>query len=342
MKAAVLHGPRRLKVEEAPSPKIEPEEVLIKVKACGLCMTDLHMYEWDFPVKTPVILGHEFSGDVVETGKMTTSVSVGDRVAVNPLLSCGACTDCREGRNNLCKTAQAIGGAGNTIVDGALAEYVRTPQSNVLKLPENVSYDAGAFVEPLACCVHGVDLSKIRLGDRVAIVGAGTIGLLILQLVKFRGPSLTMVSEMNATRLHTAGTLGADVTVDPMREDLVQKIMDETEGRGADVVIEAVGSPKSIRDSMRIVKRGGRIVVFGVSPKNSALEVSPFEIYFRELEVVGAYALTPSAFYRSASLLASNAVEVVPLITEHLTLEQVEEGLHRMKNKAGLKKIVSP
>jgi len=342
MLAAVLHGARDLRVEELEKPKVCPNDVLIAVKACGVCMTDLHMFTWEFPVKTPVILGHEFSGEVVEVGGEVRDIRAGERVAVDPVLSCGVCSECVSGRDNLCKRITSIGGAGNFIKNGAFAEYALVPQQAIGKIPDVLSFDQAAFVEPLGCCIHGLDKSGVKHGETVVLIGAGPIGLLLLQLTRLAGASTIIVSDLKDDRLDFAKKLGADEVVNPLHGGLSERVMDLTQGQGADVVIECVGSPLTVKEAVEIVKRGGRVTIFGVPPVDSKVDLSPFDIYFREKELVGVYAITRDSFRRSISMLASGRVRVDPLITEHFQLTNVGSAFTMMEKREGLKKIISP
>jgi len=342
MLAAVLHGPRDLRIEEVEKPKVTRGKVLVQVKACGVCMTDLHMYMWEFPVKTPVILGHEFSGIIAELGDGVTELEVGDRVAVDPALSCGVCEACASGRDNLCERLTAIGGAGNVIVNGAYAEYTVVPKEAVGKIPTEISFDEGAFVEPLGCCIHGVDISRAGIGDVVVLIGAGTIGLLLLQLIKLVGASQILVVDMKEERLQLAARLGADVVVNPSKEDPVGRLKELTHGKGADVVIEAVGSPITVKQAIQMVGKGGRVVIFGVAPVESKVDMSPFDTYFREIEIVGSYAITREAFGRSIAMLRSGRIKIEPLITERFQLNELPKAFALMEKKEGLKKLIYP
>lgn len=229
---------------------------MVEVKACGVCVTDLYMYMWEFPVKTPVILGHEFSGVIAELGDDVAEFEVGDRVAVDLVLSCGVCEACVSGRSNLCERRTVIGGAGNVIVNGAFAEYTLVPEEAIGKIPTEMSFDQGAFVEPLGCCIHGVDVSRAGIGDVVVLIGAGPIGLLLLQLIKLVGASQIFAVDMKDERLELAATLGADIVINPSKQDPVGRLRDLTQGKGADVVIEAVGSPIAVRQAVQMVRQG--------------------------------------------------------------------------------------
>jgi NADPH2:quinone reductase len=300
------------------------------------------MYLWEFPVKTPVILGHEFSGEIVEVGKDVQDLQEGDKVAVDPVLSCGLCNACVAGRDNLCERLRAIGGAGDVIVNGAFAEYTLVPREAVGNIPPGMSFDEGALVEPLGCCIHGIDKSRVKAGETVGLIGAGPIGLLLLQLTRAAGAAKIVVADLKDDRLELAKELGADIVVNSSHEDLRARLMELTHGEGADLVIEAVGSPLTVKQSVEMVKKGGRVTIFGVPPVSSKMDLSPFDVYFREIAIVGVYAITRDTFRRSIAMLGSGRVKVDRLITERFALNDIVKALTLAEKKAGLKKIVYP
>ena len=349
MEAAYLEKPGKIVVRRIPIPSIKKNEVLVKVARCGVCMTDVHVYKGSFPVKTPVILGHEFSGTIEKVGENVTSyanlsgqipIRIGDRISAIPMINCGSCPICLRGRGNLCESAQVIGGAGEIVNNGAFAQYIKLPARVLYKLPDNVSYITGAFIEVTACCIHGIDLSRIRQGDSVLLIGAGTVGLLLLELIKLQGPSQIIVSEGISQRRKLAKARGADFVVDPMRTDPVNEVRKITSGQGADVVIEAVGSPQTTEQAIQMARKGGIVNIFGVANTNAFSQIKPFDIYFRELTVVGTYAVTLDTFNRAAKLLASGRLDIDYLLTEELPLCELEKAIEMMKKKKGLKKQI--
>lgn len=349
MEAAYLERPGKIVVRRIPIPSIEENEVLVKVARCGVCMTDVHMYKGSFPVKMPVILGHEFSGTIEKIGEKVSSyanltgqipIKIGDRISAIPIINCGSCPTCLRGRSNLCQNAQAIGGAGEIVNNGAFAQYIKLPTRILYKLPDNLSYITGAFIEVTACCLHGIDLSRIKEGDSVLLVGAGTVGLLLLELIKFQGPSQIIVSENTPERRKLAKARGADFVIDPMRTDPVNEVKKVTSGQGADVVIEAVGSPQTTEQAIQMAKKGGIINIFGVADTNAFSQIKPFDIYFRELTVVGTYAVTLDTFNRAAKLLASGRLDIDYLLTDEFPLRELEKAILMMEKKEGLKKQI--
>ena len=341
MKAMVLEGVKQLKLRQLPDPKPGANEVVIKVAYCGVCMTDVHMYTGSFPVKTPIVLGHECSGIVSEVGSEVSKVSVGDHVALNPLINCGQCWYCISGRTNLCENSLVIGGAGEVIINGAYAEYVKVPERNVVKYDEGISLKHAALTEPLACAVHGIELAKVRPGDRVVIIGAGPIGLMLTQLSVINGSSQVIVLDLKDERLKVAKQVGASEVVNPRERDPVEAIKEATGGEFADIVIEAVGSTTTVQDTFKYVRKGGRIVIFGVSPRKALASFSPFDVYFRELEIIGSYAVSAESFIRSAALISRAKIDLNALITDIYRLEDLEEAIMKTERGEGLKKLIS-
>lgn len=349
MEAAYLEAPQKIVIRRVPIPSIEENEVLVKVARCGICMTDVHMYKGSFPVKMPVILGHEFSGTIEKVGEKVTSyanltgqipIKIGDRVSAIPIINCGLCPACLRGKSNLCESAQAIGGAGEIVNKGAFAQYIKLPARVLYKLPDNISYTMGAFIEVTACCLHGIDLSKIKEGDSVLLIGAGIVGLLLLELIKLQGPSQIIVSEGISERRKLAKDRGADFVIDPGQTDPVNEAKEITSGQGVDVVIEAVGSPQTVEQAIQMAKKGGRVNIFGVADTKAFSQIKPFDIYFRELTVVGTYALTLDTFNRAVKLLASQRVDIDYLLTEQFPLGKLEKAILMMEKKEGLKKQI--
>jgi len=349
MEAAYLEKVGKIVIRRIPIPSIEENEVLVRVARCGVCMTDVHMYKGSFPVKMPVILGHEFSGTIEKIGKNVTHyanlsgqipIKVGDRVSAIPIINCASCPACLRGKSNLCESAQTIGGAGEIVNNGAFAQYIKLPSQVLYKLPDNISYTMGAFIEVTACCLHGIDLSRIKEGDSVLLIGAGMVGLLLLELIKLQGPWQIIVSEVISERRKLAKDRGADFVIDPGQTDPVNEVKKITAGEGVDVVIEAVGSPQTTEQAIQMAKKGGLINIFGVADTKAFSQIKPFDIYFRELTMVGTYAVTLDTFDRAAKLLASERLDIDYLLTEEFPLSKLEEAILMMEKKEGLKKQI--
>jgi len=345
MKAVVYRGPERLAVEEVDVPEISSQEVLVKVKAAGVCGTDVRIYHGRFrvPVKSGRIIGHEFSGDIVEVGKEVEGLAVGMRVTVRPIMHCGRCLYCLQGRTNICLSRPTLGYE----YDGAFAEYVRIPvqairNGNVFELPENLSYEEAAITEPLAACVNGAERSNIKPGDTVVIVGGGPIGLMHLQLAKLYGAGRVIVSEIKEERLKVAEDFGADLTVNPLEEDLVNSVKNLTQGYGADVAIVAVGAPTAIEQAIRTVRKGGTVNLFGGCPTGSSITIDPNIIHYGELIVTGTSGSTPYHHWKAVRLASTGQVKLRPLITHVLPLEKAVDAISMKERGEGLKHVLKP
>ncbi len=329
MKAAVFHGIGDIRVEEVPEPKISDNEVLIKVGAAGICGTDIHFYRGEWAVKAPVILGHEFSGSIAELGGHVEGFEVGDRVVAEPNLVCGSCHFCLMSEKNFfCEKLEGVG----VTVNGAFAEYVKTRKENIYKFAEGLSFEEAALIEPLACGIRGIDNAGIKTGDTVAIVGAGPIGLLLLQLAKMSGASKVIQTDMKQERLRMAESLGADHTVNISREDPVKAIKSLTNGYGVDVAIEAVGSPDAITQAMNATRNGGRLNIFGVSPENAVWKVKPFELYAKELTITTSFR-SPFTFQRAVQIASTGKLVLKPLISHVFPLVEIKKAFDIVNNK---------
>lgn len=337
MLAAVTYGAEDTRIEEVVIPEIADHEILVAVKRCGICGTDPHIYRGHFPVPLPLIQGHEFSGEVVKVGAAVKTVGIGDRVTADINISCGKCFFCRMGQKLFCKEIVQIG----VHINGAFAEYIKVPESNVYKLPEDMSWEEAAYIEPLACVIRGQDRANITLGSTVAIIGAGPMGLVHAQLAKMNGAARVIISEMNPVRLEKASNLGVDHVIDASKVDPVQAVFDLTEGRGADFVIEAVGAVPTYQQAFQMVRRGGTLVTYGAAPAHAVMEVKPFEIYSKELTIVGSYAGTYETWVKAISLISSKRFNPQDIISKTIPLNQVVEGIKEaMNNKDTIKILV--
>jgi 2-desacetyl-2-hydroxyethyl bacteriochlorophyllide A dehydrogenase len=315
MKSAVLYGVGDIRVEDREIPKPTSQEVLIKVKACGVCGTDNSLNKGDYPANYPVIIGHEFSGDVVKIGDEVTSIRVGDRVTVDPNRVCHKCIYCRSGLEHLCLNLQSMG----VHIDGADAEYCLMLESNVYVIPDSLTYEEAAFCEPLACAVHGVDLIGVKSGDTVVIIGAGGMGNLITQCVKNAGATNIIVSEPIKHRRDLALENGATLTFDPKQVNLNAEIR-KIKAVGADVVIEVAGNTRAQSECIPLARKGGTVQFFGCAPKENNIQINPFEINDSELRILGSFN-NQFATGRAVRLLASKKVRVDNLISHHFELK---------------------
>ncbi len=297
-----------------------------------MCGTDVHIAEGEFPpTPYPIVPGHEFAGEVVSVGDGVDDIAVGMQVAVDPSLFCGHCDYCRVQRGNLCRNWNAIGDT----VDGAFAELVKAPARNAYELPEGTSARTGALVEPLACAVHGARRLELGTGDSVLITGAGTMGLLLLQLLRHGGAADVTVVDRNERRLELARSLGA-AAVDTEVGQAASAHRD-----GFDCVVDATGVPAVVQQGLDAVRRGGKLMVFGVAPEAARVEVSPFRIYNDEITLIGSMAVLYT-FVQAIELLRAGTVQTEPLLTHTFPLDRFEDALAAMRAGDGLKIQVLP
>jgi 2-desacetyl-2-hydroxyethyl bacteriochlorophyllide A dehydrogenase len=330
MRAIVLDRPGSFRVAELPDPAPGPGQIVVKVECCGVCGTDLHIMDGEFPpTPYPITPGHEFAGTVAALGgEVSLDLPVGTRVAVDPSLYCGHCRRCRSGQDNLCENWQAIGDT----VAGAFAEYVAVPAVNAHRLPDSVGGQFGAMVEPLACAVHGLRRLGPVFGDTVLLTGAGTMGLLLLQLLVHAGAGPVTVVDRVGDRLEVARKLGATH---------VASGLDALDGERFEIAVDATGVPAVIDGAAGLVDRGGRLLVFGVSPAEASISLSPFRVYNDELTVTGSMAILRS-FAPAAELITSGVVDPRLLLSEPLPLEEFGEALRRVRAGQGIKWHIRP
>jgi 2-desacetyl-2-hydroxyethyl bacteriochlorophyllide A dehydrogenase len=331
VKAVVIEKPNEVSVREVDDPIPAPGQALIKVEACGICGTDIHVIRGEFaPTRYPIIPGHEFCGEVVAVGREVRNVKVGDFVAVDPSLFDGTCRQCRLGRFNLCEHWNAIGvGSAN----GACAELVAVPAVNAFRLPTDIPRNWGALVEPLSCAVHGLDQVGIKAADDYLIYGAGTMGLLLGQLVKDSGAERLDIVDTNPKRHALAKRLGADRVAVSAAE------LDRPEGW--DVVIDATGAVPAIEDGIRRVARGGTFLMFGVANADAKATISPFRIYNDEIKIIGSMAVLHS-FERALALLAKGVIDSEAMITDRFSLDDYSKAIDAFLSGRGLKVQVAP
>lgn len=331
MKAVVIEEPNQVKVESVGDPTPGPMQAVVKVEACGICGTDIHVLRGEFaPTRYPIIPGHEFCGEVVATGREVRNVKVGDFVAVDPSLYDGTCRQCRAGRFNLCENWNGIGvGSAN----GASAELVVVPAANAFGLPSEMPRHWGALVEPLSCAVHGLDQIGLRAAGDYLIYGAGTMGLLLGQLAKDSGATSVEIVDTNQNRHELAKRLAADRVATSADE------LDHPEGW--DVVIDATGAVPAIEDGLKRVARGGTFLMFGVAKDDAIAKFSPFRVYNDEIKIVGSMAVLHS-FERALALLAKGVIDSEAMITNRFPLDQYMNAIDTFLAGSGLKVQVVP
>ena len=338
MKAAVWHGRGDVRVEDVADPPSPGKgEVTIKVKFCGICGSDLHEYEIGpvgIPVKephpmtgrmAPVIMGHEFSGDIFRVGEGVDNLQPGERVVANPLWYCGKCYWCLKGAHNLCRISAVLG----TGADGACAEYINVPAYTVFKLPPQISYEAGALVEPLSIGIRAVKQGKVSPGDTVAIWGAGPVGLLALQAARTAGATKVFVIEVAKRRKECAIELGATAVLDPNDGSPVREIYRMTDGIGVDVALECVGDKVTGEQTMRMSRRGGRVVYVGVFHEPGQVDFNRIGVFEREISGVF---VNNGEFEPAIAYLADGRVKAEPLISGKITIDEINKGLEELSN----------
>lgn len=342
MRAALLYDVRELRVEEVEKPEIEAGDVLARVKAATTCGTDLKIFQrgyLDNILKMPTIFGHEWAGDIVEVAEGVEGLQRGMRIRAGNSAPCLKCNMCRRGKHNLCEDMLWLW--------GAYAEYIRVPartaKVNTLEIPPKISYEEAAVAEPLACVIHGAEEANIKPGDTVAIIGAGPIGLLHLLVAKEMGAAKTIISDLAEERLRFAEKLGADTVVDAGTKDLVRETKRLTEGYGADIAIEAIGSPKTWEQALEVVRKGGTVLEFGGCPPGTEIKVNTELLHYCEITVKGVFHATPTHFRRALDLIATGKIDVKPLITKHVPLENIQDIFETMiSSKSNLKIAIHP
>ena len=331
MKAVVIEEPNELAVKEVPDPVAGPAEALVRVEACGICGTDIHVIRGEFePTRYPIIPGHEFCGEVVSLGAEVSNLEPGDFVAVDPSLFDGTCRQCRMGRFNLCENWNGIG-VGRT--NGACAELVVVPATNAFQLPADIPRHWGTLVEPLSCAVHGMDQVDADVGADYLIYGAGTMGLMLAQLARDSGATRIGVVDTNPRRHTLARELGADRVAASAGE------LDHRQGW--DVVIDATGVVPAIEDGLGRVARGGTFLVFGVAKDDAVARFSPFRVYNDEIKIVGSMAVLHS-FERALSLLVKGVIDCEKMITDRFSLDNYSKAIDAFLRGQGLKVQVAP
>ncbi len=342
MKAALLYGIKDLRVEHIDIPTPSVGEILVKVQAATTCGTDLKIYQRGYVhgvIKHPTIFGHEWAGDVAEVGEGISWLKEGMRIRAGNSSPCLRCTMCQRGDYNLCEDMMWLW--------GAYAEYIKVPARivtlNTQEIPPGLSYPEAAVAEPLACVLHGLEKIDIKPGDSVAIIGAGPIGLLQLQLVRKKGASEVIVSDLIEERLEVAEELGATKIVNAKSQDTVERTQKLTNGDGADLVIEAIGLPATWEQALKMVRKGGTVLMFGGCPPKTEITVKTELLHYGQLTLLGTFHAKPVHFRRALNLITSGAIKVKPLITREMTLDEINGAFEMLtESKRDLKIAILP
>lgn len=338
MKAAVYHSQQDIRLEETPIPEIGEDEALVEMKACGICGSDL--MGWYLKNRAPLVLGHEPTGTVLKAGNKVKRFSVGDRVFVHHHVACLTCHYCIHGDYTLCEQFH------KTHIDpGGLAEYFRVPAPNLqidtLKIPETLSFEEATFIEPIGCCIRALRKSGVQAGDTVAVIGAGTTGIIHTSLAKIFGATKTIVSDLIDYRLQMAKTSGADVTVNPENEDLEQIVKAETDGIGADLVVVTAPNIEAYKAGLSVCRKGGKLCVFAPTSPRKYLQITPKELFFSEIQIIPSYSTSHLETRTALELLKTGRINVKELITHRFRLAEAAKAFKTaLESKESLKVMV--
>lgn len=336
MRAFTITGPGAGGVTRVPDPVPRPGELVIQPSHVGICGTDVHIFLGRFHSRYPLINGHEFVGTVAEIGPGVDGWKAGERVAVDPSLSCGTCHRCRRKQTNHCERWGALGDT----VDGGLAEYVAVPARNAYRLEEHEAFEDAVFTEPLACVVWAIQRMRPQPGDRAVVFGAGPVGCLMAQMLSRSSVADVVVVDVSAEKLAIARRLGAGATY-VAGSSLADELRERSARRGFDLVVDCTGQPDVIAELPRHAGPGARIVLFGVAPPDAQVPITPFEVYRNDWEIIGAMAIN-STFQRARDLVSSGTLMLRPLITRVAGLEDVDDILRQPKPQQELKVLIRP
>jgi len=340
MKAQIVEKPGKMVLKQVEVPEINDDEVLIKVKYTGICGTDWSIFTGKYSAdRLPLIPGHEFSGTLEKVGKNAKNLKPGDRVTADINMSCGYCFYCRRGQKLMCRDFTQLG----IHINGTYAQYVKAPWKQVHKLPESVDFLKGAFVEPISCVIHSAKAMQVEIGSSVAILGS-KLGILHSAVARLKGAAPVILLGRNQNRLDTAKQMGADFTINVNRiNDPVDEVKKLTEGRGADYVIEAVGTPRTYEQALAMVRPGGTLAAFGITGPDDTMTVKPFEIVLGERKITGSCAGVGNDWNDAIALLQYGRVDPHPLFSMIVPLEELQEALEELQENPDLTKVfVSP
>lgn len=338
MKVAVYYSSEDIRLEEMPKPKIGKEEVLVQMKACGICGSDL--MKWYLKSRAPLVLGHEPTGRIIEIGEKVTQFSVGDRVFVHHHVACFTCYYCIRGDYTLCDQFHRT-----NIVPGGLAEFFKVPAQNLridtFKIPESLSFEEATMIEPIGCCIRALKKCRIQVGDTVVVIGAGTTGIMHTMLSKILGATKVIVSDFVEYRLQMARRLGADIAINLKKESLEKKVKSETDEVGADLVVVTAPSIEACRAGLSICRKGGRICVFAPSTPGKYMRISPKELFFSEIQIIPSYSTSHLETRIALNLMKSGRIEAEELITHRFKLDEIAKAFKTaQENKESLKVVV--
>ncbi len=338
MKTAVYHGSNDIRIEEAPKPKIRVDEILVEMKACGICGSDL--IEWYLESRAPLVLGHEPAGIVAEIGDKVEDFEPGERVFVHHHVACLTCHHCLRGHYTMCDLFRQT-----HIYPGGFTEYFKVPAPNLhldtLKIPEDISFEEATLIEPVACCLRAQMKCGVQPGDTVVIIGAGPSGIINSMLSRSLGASQIIISDLVRYRREAAKRLGADLTVDPRNDSLIEKVREVTDGTGADLVIVTVPNAKAYLEGIDVCRRGGTLCVFAPTAPDEYLQLSPNRLFFSEIKVIPSYSTSHIETRTALKLMSSGKIRAKEIITHRFPLNRIAEAFKTAtKNKKCLKVVV--
>ena len=337
MKVAVYYGPNDIRVEEKPQPQIGPDEILVEMKTCGICGSDL--MDWYLENRAPLVLGHEPAGNVVEVGKDVETFNIGDRVFVHHHVACLTCHYCIHRDYTMCQQFTKT-----HIIPGGFAEYFKVPAPNLkidtFKIPDKISFEEATLVEPVACCIRAIRKCNIQPGDAVAIVGAGPSGIVHALLAKHLGASQVLISDLVDYRLKAAEKLAAALAINAGKEDFVKTVRETTEGRGADVVIVTAPNVKAYMEGLRACRKGGTLCVFAPTSPQQKMEINPNKLFFNEIKIIPSYSTSHIETRIALKMISSKAIDAKALITHRFPLERIAEAFKTAKESKECLKIV--
>lgn len=345
MKAVVLNGPNDFLPADISKPEIGDNEILLEMKKAAICGTDMRILAGTKTkgVRYPSVIGHEMCGLISEVGKNVTGFEVGEKVAIANVIPCGSCLACLGGRENACMNRKAIGYE----FDGGFEEYIRIPEiaitsGNVIKLPDEVSFTAGALIEPLACCIRGLKNAGTGFNDTVLIVGAGPIGLMHMQLSKIAGAKQVIVSEPNEMRREIALELGADKVVDPTADNLEAIVKEATDGMGADIIVMAIGVPALVNSTLKLCKKGGTVNLFAGFAGTGECSIEVNTIHYNEITVNGSTAYKRADYLEAADMVKGGKINLDKIATHTFSIDEFQKAYEICKDGQGLKVMIEP
>jgi 2-desacetyl-2-hydroxyethyl bacteriochlorophyllide A dehydrogenase len=336
VKAAALYGPEDLRVTEWEKPSVGCKEVLVRIAACGICTLEQRLFLGDQKIFYPIVAGHEASGVVEEVNDhVLANLQPGDRVALDLLNRCGECYFCRIGSDHLCENRFKKG----LNLMGGLGEYVSVPAAQLFRISDRLSFEEAALSEPVATCVHSLRSAQLTAQETLVVIGAGIMGILHVLLARLRGVQ-TVVCDIDETRLQYATTFGADFVANPEKTPLVDLVKDVTEGRGADVVVLATPAQSAFASALSAVRMGGRIVLFAKSNKGFEASISPDHLHAKEITLIGVQGRTSSDFHEAVTLLNHGRLDLKPLISKTVPLDQIGEGMKLTLDRSTYRVVV--